>query len=214
VPGRAHWPRLAGFAALAAPALMWSEFLAMGSLRHGYNLVTGAASDLATRGTPNAALFSAGFFFLPGLLTVLIGAGLWFAHVESRTWRVGAVLVGIAGVFLVLTGAFPQDPASPLAGQLHGLVSQTCFVIATASMVALAVGAPRQARVSPPRRLWLAVAVAVVLVEAFNILLRAPLGLPNGLFQRPFTISLTAWFVVTGVWLLRGHQVEGLSVPA
>ena len=205
---------MAGFAALAAPVLMWTEFLAMGSRRHGYNLVTGAASDLATRGTPNAALFSAGFFFLPGLLTVLVGAGLWYAHTESRTWRAGAVLVGIAGVFLILTGAFPQDPASPLAGLLHGLASQTCFVIATASMVALAVGAPRRARMSPPRRLWLAVALAVVLVEAFNILLRVPLGLPNGLFQRPFTISLTVWFIVTGIWLVRGHKLEGLSVPA
>jgi hypothetical membrane protein len=210
----AHWPRLAGFAALSAPVLMWSEFLTMGTLRHGYNLVTGAASDLATRGTPNAAIFSAGFFFVPGILTVLVGAGLWFAHRNSRAWRVGAVLVGMAGVFLVLTGVFPQDPHSPLSGFLHGLVSQTCFVIATASMVTLAVGAPRQAPLSPPRRLWLGVAAAVVLIEAFNLVLRAPLGLPNGLFQRPFTLTLTAWFVVTGIWLLRGHQVEGLSVPA
>lgn len=210
----ADWPRLAGFAALSAPVLMWSEFLTMGTLRHGYNLVTGAASDLATRGTPNAAAFSAGFFFLPGLLTVLVGTGLWFAHRDSRVWRLGALLAGLAGVFLMLTGVFPQDPHSPLSGFLHGVVSQTCFLIATASMVALALGAPRQAPTGPPRRLWLGVAAAVVLIEAFNVLLRAPLGLPYGLFQRPFTLTLTAWFIVTGIWLLRGHKVEGLSVPA
>jgi len=178
----------------------------MGTLRHGYNLVTGAASDLATRGTPNAAIFSAGFFFLPGLLTLLVATGLWFAHRESRTWRIGAILVGTAGVFLTLTGVFPQDPASHLSSQLHGLVSQICFAIAAASMVTLAVAAPREAAVRPPRRLWTAVAAAVVLIEGFNILLRVPLGVPNGLFQRPFTLALTAWFVVTGVWLLRAHR--------
>jgi len=193
---------------------MWSEFLTMGTLRHGYNLVTGAASDLATRGTPDAAVFSAGFFFVPGLLTVLVGAGLWFAHRDSRVWSLGAALVGIAGVFLVLTGVFPQDPHSPFSGFMHGLVSQTCFAIATGSMVALALGAPDRPRASPPRRLWLSVAAAVVLIEAFNVLLRAPLGLPQGLFQRPFTLTLTAWFVVTGVWLLRAHQRQALPVAA
>jgi hypothetical membrane protein len=202
---------MAGFAALAAPALMWSEFLTMGTLRRGYNLITGPASDLATRGTPNAAIFSAGFFFIPGLLTMLVGAGLWLAHGEGRTWRLGAVLVGFAGGFLVLTGAFPQDPGSQVAGLLHGIMSQTCFAIVTASMVALTAGAPRGARMGPPRRVWLAVAAAVVLIEAFNVLLREPLGVPNGFFQRPFTLTLTAWFVVTGVWLLRRHRVEGLS---
>lgn len=209
----ARWPRVAGFAALAAPALMWSEFLTMGALRQGYNLVTSAASDLATRGTPNAAIFSLGFFFLPGLLTVVVGAGLWFTHRESRAWRLGAVLVAVAGLFLMLTGAFPQDPHSHLAGVMHGVMSQTCFAAVTASMVALAAGAPRRARVSPPRRLWLAVAAAVILIEGFNVFLRQPLGVPNGLFQRPFTITLSAWFVVTGLWLLRTHDREGLSVP-
>lgn len=208
---KARVPRLAGFAALAIPSLMWSEFLTMGTLRHGYNLLTGAASDLATRGTPNALIFSAGFFFLPGLLTVLVAAGLWIAHRERRTWRIGAVLVGLAGVFLVLTGMFPQDPTSPLSGVLHGAVSQTCFAIAAASMVALAAGAPREAHAKPPRRLWMASAGSVVLIEAFNVLLRAPLGVPNGLFQRPFTLALTAWFVVTGIWLLRSHRLPGLS---
>jgi len=190
---------------------MWTDFLTMGMLRHGYNLLTGAASDLATRGTPNAALFSAGFFFLPGLLTLVVAAGLWIAHRESRTWRVGAVLVGLAGVFLTLTGVFPQDPNSHLSGVLHVVVSQICFVVATVSMVALAIGAPRQGHAKPPLRLWIGVATSVVLIEAFNILLRVPLSVPNGLFQRPFTLALTAWFVVTGIWLLRGHRLPNLE---
>lgn len=186
---------------------MWADFLSMGSLRHGYNLITGAASDLATRGTPNAGLFTVGFFYLPGLLTLVVAAGLWFAHRESRVWRGGAILVGLAGVLLTLTGVFPQDPHSPLSGLLHGVVSQACFAIAAASMVALALGAPRGALVRPPTRLWIGIAAAAVLIEAFNVLLRAPLGIPYGLFQRPFTLTLTAWFLGTGVWLLRARRV-------
>ena len=36
---------------------------------------------------------------------------------------------------------------------------------------------------------------------------------PDGLFQRPFTLVLTIWFITTGAWLLRGRKFEGLSVP-
>jgi hypothetical protein len=36
---------------------------------------------------------------------------------------------------------------------------------------------------------------------------------PDGLFQRPFTLVLTIWFISTGAWLLRGRNFEGLSVP-
>jgi len=60
------WRRTAGMAALAAPVLMWAEFLTMGNLRPGYNLLTRPFSDLATRGTPHADLFALGLFFRSG----------------------------------------------------------------------------------------------------------------------------------------------------
>ena len=198
--------RIGGGAALAAPALMWGDFLTMGTLRHGYNLLLGAASNLATRGTPNSDLYTVGFFFIPGLLTLVVAAGLWSAVKESRTWRLGVGLVVVAALFLILTGYFRQDPSSPGENSLHGLVSQICFGGATLAMVALALGAPSGRRPLPPRRLWLGVAAAVMLIEGFNLFLRGPLGISYGLFQRPFTLTLSVWFVITGIWLLRERE--------
>lgn len=190
-------------AALLAPLLMWVEFFVMGSLRPGYNLVTGAASELAARATTNAAVYSAGFFFLPGILTLFVAAGLWRTGRGSALWRIGAVLVAVAGALLVLTGVFPLDRDSALSTELHNIVSQSCFVVATVAMLLLAAGASRIPWEGVPRKLWLAVGLALAAVEVFNVTVRQAMGLPNGLFQRPFMILLTVWFVVTGIWLLR-----------
>src|SRR5207248_2677660 len=100
------WPRLAGFAALAAPALMWTEFLILGLLRPGYNMLTRAASELGEVGAPHAALYNAGFFFGGGILTVVMGLGLLAFGAPGRPspwtwlWRAGAVQVMVSGFFL------------------------------------------------------------------------------------------------------------------
>ena len=206
------WRRVAGVAAVAIPLLMWTDFLTMGLTRAGYNLLTRPFSDLATTGTPNAALFSAGFFFVPGLLTVLLGAGLWLAFAGNHAWRLGAAMVVIAGVFLVATGVFPQDPHVPMAGVMHGTVSQICFAIGSGAPLVLFAGS-RDHALPPPRRVWLGLGIASLLIEAFGVLVRPAMHLPYGVFQRPFTLVLTAFFVTTGFWLLRGRQIEGLSVP-
>lgn len=207
------WRRAAGWAAVAAPLLMWSEFLTMGISRNGYNLLTRPFSDLATRGTPHADLFALGFFFLPGLLTVVLGVGLWFAIQGGPVWRAGAVMVVFTGVSLVAIGAFPQDPHSFVAGVLHGTMAQTCFAIASAAPLVLFVGSRSHLHLSPPRQLWLAAGIAALAIEALAVALRPLASYPDGLFQRPFTLALTIWFIITGAWLLRGRKFEGLSVP-
>ena len=207
------WRRAAGWAALAAPVLMWSEFLTMGLSRSGYNLLTRPFSDLATTGTPNAAIFSAGFFFVPGLLTVVLGIGLWTAVRGGALWRIGAVMVVAAGVFLVATGIFPQDPHSAIAGPLHGTVSQVCFAIASAAPMVLFIGSRGGSHGPLPRRLWLALGITALVIEGFGMLVRPAFHLPYGVFQRPFTLVLTAFFITTGFWLLGGTRLGGLSVP-
>lgn len=192
---------------------MWSEFMTMGLSRSGYNLLTRPFSDLATTGTPNAAVFSAGFFFLPGLLTIVLGIGLWISGHTGRLWRAGAVMVVGAGIFLVATGVFAQDPHNPMAGPLHGTVSQICFAIASAAPLVLFSGSRGIPNGPLPRRLWLGLGVAALVIEAFGVLVRPALHIPYGLFQRPFTLVLTAFFLTTGFWLLRGRRLEGLSVP-
>jgi hypothetical membrane protein len=193
--------------------MMWSDFLTMGSLRHGYNLLTRPFSDLATRGTPHADLFALGFFFVPGMLAIALGVGLWFAIKDSPAWRVGAILVVATGAFQVAVGVFPQDPNSWVAGVLHGTMAQICFAIASVAPLVLFAGSRRHIHLGPPRRVWLAAGLGAFAIEALAIALRAVTSYPDGFFQRPFTLVLTIWFVTTGAWLLRGRKFEGLSVP-
>lgn len=206
------WRRLAGWAALVAPLLMWSEFLTMGASRYGYNMLTRPFSDLATRGTPNAGLFDLGFFLVPGVLTVVLGIGLYTIG-GGRVWRVGALTVTASGVFLLAAGAFPQDPNSFVEGLLHGTMAQTCFALASVAPLALFMGSGREFQFATPRRIWLAAGITALAIEAFAIAFRPLLPYPDGFFQRPFTLVLTIWFITTGAWLLRGHRFEGLSVP-
>jgi hypothetical membrane protein len=205
-------PRAGGLAAIAAPVLMWSEFFTHALSRQGYNLLMRPFSDLATRGTPQANEFDLGFFVIPGLLTIVVGAGLWFARREGNLWKLGSLLIVVAGIFLFLTGVFQQDPRSVLAGVLHGTMSQTCFAIASVAPLVLFVGSTRHAHLGAPRRLWLTAGLAAVAIEGVGIAIRPLAHYPDGLFQRPFTVVLTVWFVGTGLWLLRLRHPE--AVPA
>jgi hypothetical membrane protein len=208
------WRRAAGMSALVTPLLMWSDFLSMASLRHGYNLLTRPFSDLATRGTPHADIFTVGFFLLPGLLTIVLGVGLYLAVRGGLAWRAGSVLVVFTGVFMLAVGAFPQDPHSYVAGVLHGTMAQICFGIAAVAPLVLFAGSRDHLHLSPPRRLWLMAGIAALAIEAFGVLVKPLEHYPDGVFQRPFTLVLTFWFVTTGLWLLKGRRFRGLSVPA
>ena len=203
--------RAGGFAALAAPAVMWTEFLTHGVARPGYNLLTRPFSDLATRGTPNATEFDLGFFLLPGVLTVLVGVGLWFATHKGWTWRTGALLIVAAGVFLFATGMFPQDPQSFVETLLHGTMAQICFAVAAFAPIILFVGSMRHTHLDPPRRMWLTAGIAALLIEVAGIAMRPVAHYPDGVFQRPFTLVLTVWFVATGMWLLRLRRTPELQ---
>ena len=158
---------------------MWSEFLTMGISRHGYNLLTRPFSDLATRGTPNAGLFDLGFFFVPGVLTVIIGLGLYAVSV-NQAWRIGALMVTASGVFLAAAGAFPQDPNSFVEGLLHGTMAQTCFAMASAAPLVLFIGSGNKTLFAPPRRVWLGAGIAAFAIEALAIALRPLLPYPDG----------------------------------
>ena len=207
--------RAGGFAALAAPTLMWSEFLAHGTSRAGYNLLTRPFSDLATLGTPNAFQFDVGFFLVPGALTVVVGIGLWFATHEGGgpAWRIGSILIIAAGVFLFATGLFRQAPGSITANLLHGTMAQTCFAIASVAPLVLFIGSTAHTHLGPPRRLWLLAGLSAVAIEGLGVALRPVAAYPDGLFQRPFTIVLTVWFVATGIWMLRLSGRQRLASP-
>lgn len=202
------WRSAAGLAALAAPILMWTEFLTMGLTRHGYNLLTRPFSDLATRGSQNATVFDLGFFLVPGVLAIVLGLGMLLSFRGGRAWRIGAALVIGAGIFQIATGIFQQDPTSVTAGVLHGTMAQICFGLASVAPLVLFAGSKDHAHLSPPRRIWMAAGIASFAIEAFAIAIHPLVHYPDGLFQRPFTLVLTVFFVTTGVWLLRTHRLE------
>lgn len=202
------WRSAAGVAALAAPILMWTEFLTMGLTRHGYNLLTRPFSDLATRGSQNATVFDLGFFLVPGVLAIVLGLGMLLSIRGGRAWRAGAALVIGAGIFQIATGIFQQDPTSVMAGILHGTMAQICFGLASVAPLVLFAGSRDHAHLSPPRRIWMVAGIASFAIEAFAIAIHPLVHYPDGLFQRPFTLVLTVFFVTTGVWLLRSHRLE------
>ena len=200
-------PRLAGGVALAVPLVMWTEFLGVGLTRPGYDMLGAQASQLGAWGTPNAGLFTAGFFYAGGALTAALGAGLQLAGIRSRIWRLGAAMISVAGVLLVLGGVFPTAGESPQATQAHMWLTQTCFAIAALAPLVLLAGAPAARIPAWVRRLWLGSSLTALGIEAVAVLLRSHLHFPEGLFQRPFLVTLTIWFVATGTWLIRHRPV-------
>ena len=203
--------RTGGYAAIVTPVVMWCGFFAAALARPGYNALTRPFSDLATRGTSNATLFDLGFFILPGILIAVVAVGLWFAGDAGSMWRAGTTLIGATGLFLFATGVFQQDPTSSTASILHGTVSQTCFAIASVAPVVLLVASFRDRHLQAPREVWLGTGLAALRIECIGLVLRPFLHSPDGLFQRPFTVALTVWFVATGAWLLRSRHATGLA---
>ena len=204
--------RAGGYAAIAAPVLMWSAFFAAALTRQGYDLLTRPFSDLATKGSINATQFEVAFFLVPGALAAVVGIGLWFAGSASTLWRAGSLLTVSAGVLLFATGFFQQDPTYDAASILHRTVSQICYAFASLAPIVLFVAASRDRRLDPPRQLWLVTGMAAAAMEVVAIVLQPVVHYPDGVFQRPFTIALTVWFVATGAWLLRVRKAEGLMV--
>lgn len=200
---RPSWRRVGGMAAIAAPVLMWAEFIGHGLARPGYNLLTRAASDLAARGEPDATSYVIGFFYVPGLLVALLGVGLWRAARGGRTWRVGTFLVVAEGLLLVLAGAFREDPTSATATSLHQNLATACFTAAMLAPLVLLRGTPARTAFGPPRRLWLLSGAALAALQVSGMLVGTARPFPPGFVQRPFGLVLTVWFVSTGAWLLR-----------
>jgi len=205
---------LGAAAAVLAPTLMWVEFIATGLSRPGYSLILGAASDLGAVGTPGADAFVAGFFVLPGLFTIVLGTVLQLSQPAVWMWRAGACLVVVDGLLLILAGAVRMDPFSAATTQRHQAIATACFAAAAAAPLLLAAGSRVRWPVVPQAR-WFVLGALLVGLLAIASLLRLAAGYPDGIFQRPFGVLLTVWYLDAAAWLARSatqHRLRGGAI--
>lgn len=197
-----------GLAAILAPLVMWAEFIGVGLSTPGYNLLTRAASDLGAAGAPTAAFFRAGFFLAPGALTILVGAALLAVPCHSPWWKVGAATVGVEGLFLLLAGLYPENPASASATARHQILAAVCFGAAALAPVGLLAGLSADMSLRMAPRTWAISAPVLLILEVGGLLTRDFANYPDGLFQRPFGLTLTVWYLGTAALLIRGRTAS------
>jgi len=151
---------------------------------------------LALRGTaglPQAALFNAFAFVLPGAVLVWAGQRLRSALGDAG-WaaRIGIVLVQLSALAFAAQGVMPMDPtdSDATASRLHALAWMLWWIAFVPGVLLLAA----RARRGPGFALVCVVAgVLVPLLAMF-----APIGLWTGVAQR---LAFGLWF---GWWLAAG----------
>jgi hypothetical protein len=94
---------------LAGPVLLVASVAATLAQPDEFNFIDHATSDLGADTADAAWISNQLTSNLPGLLVVVFSVGLWHALGRHRSARIGAILVGIVGVGLFLTGVFTLD---------------------------------------------------------------------------------------------------------
>ncbi len=165
---------------------------------------------LALRGTaglPNAALFNAVVFVLPGLLLAWTGQGLR-SSLGKVGWcaRIGVVLVQLSALAFASQGVFPLDPSDEdaTASRLHALGWMLWWISFVPGVLLLALGARRRTLFA------LACVAAGVLVPLLAVF--APLGAWAGVAQRMAFGLWFGWWIVAG-WLSRASTSSPGSSP-
>ena len=205
--------RLTAAILLAVPAVLWSMFLVFGLLRHGYGLLTSPASSLGARGPPHSEAFNIAFFYTGGILTALAGTGLAILHHRSVRWLLGAVFMVLAGILLVLTGVFPTAGAGHFDAHLHGLFSQSCFVLASAAPLLLVLDADHLTSQPTIKGILKIVAIASLAIEVLQMAIAHVIRYPYGYFQRSFMASLSIALLLLGIWLRRHYSSLQRTAP-
>ncbi len=190
---------------VTVPVVLWSMFLTFGLLRHGYGLLTSAASSLGAKGTPHAEAFNIAFFYTGGILTALAGTGLAILHHRSFRWLLGSIFMIVAGVLLFLTGVFPTAGAGHFDAHMHGLVSQWCFVLASVAPLLLVLDSKHLFHQPGLQRILKIVAVSSLVIEVLQIAIAHIIRYPYGYFQRSFMASLSIALLILGIWLKRHY---------
>ena len=191
--------RLFSLGGLAGPLLFILATILSAALRPGYNHVSQLISELGETGGSTAQLMTYLGFYPLGILTLLFSLSCFAAIRRNLLAVAGAVLVGIAGLAVILAGIFPCDVGcaveDPSTDQiLHTTAAMVAFL---SLIVASILWSLRFRTLAHWRELWvyslvLGIVAFLVLV-AFFLLSESQIA---GLVQRLLVLTLFAWLMV------------------
>jgi len=191
--------RLFSLGGLAGPLLFILAVILSAALRPGYDHVSQLISELGETGGSTAQLMTYLGFYPTGILIFLFSVSCFAAIRRNLLSLAGTVLVGLAGLTVILAGIFPCDVGcameDPSTDQmLHTAAAMGAFL---AMIVASILWSLRFRTLDHWRGLWIYSLVTGIgafgLLVAFLLLSESQIA---GLVQRLLVLVLFIWLMV------------------
>ena len=209
---------LLGWLAVMGPIAFTIVWIVGAVVQDDYSVRREDISALAALDAQNAWIMITGFLLL-GAGMLALGAGLAGA-LKGRSATVGSILVGVAGVGIIVAGLARNDCSSQLdacadrvdAGDVswhhvtHDLVSLVVFLALVAAALVFA-------RVFRGDQSWrdlrtYSLITAVLGLVLLVLFITGVAGSWNGLLQRVFVTVLFLWIAVLGARLIRLSRAQ------
>ncbi|NTU81059.1 MAG: DUF998 domain-containing protein [Chloroflexales bacterium] len=197
---------------VAGPILFSVITIVAAALRPDYSHITSFISELGASGTPHAPLMNYLGFVPAGLFLAAFGIALVRATSQHVLAVVGAVLVGLFGVGVAVSGIVSCDPGCPVPGgslenAAHNVIGPLSFIALACGVGLLGAAFRRLPYFRPVSRYSL---VTSILGLLFIVAIVGSLEAKTltGLWQRLFLATLFLWCAVIGIRVARDHRSE------
>jgi hypothetical membrane protein len=192
------WRRAGSWCGLAGPVIFAVLWIVAIASTPRYDFGGQWVSDLGVG--EGAAFFNSGVI-VAGFLNLFFTASLAAVLRPSRLGILGSVVLALAGIFLMLIGVFTEN-----AGEIHGIVSISFFLLALIALLVLALPLHR----SPAMRPWtglFTIVIAILGIMAIGIFAFGPLT------ETIAVALIVIWSIVTA-WKLRHYLCVDLRRSA
>lgn len=201
--GHVTGQELLALAGIVAPIIFFIILIVAGLLRAGYNPISRYGSDLELG--PNSWLQRANFILF-GVLAMAFAVGLHRGINDGKGSRIGPVLIGVAGIAIVLEAIFiePASGKHSMPGSIHAHASQMLSGSLIVAYILIALRLRRD-------RCWRGYALYSVIAAVLSFVLLVALmwGAGSdllasriGLVQRLHYVVLFGWLEVLALRLL------------